>query len=150
MWRRSVYLHTLTKLTPELINCRSAFKQVVLWKSTIDKSRFPEIVESDLEEQFVRGSGPGGQAVNKTSNAVVLKHIPSGTVVKCHESRSLEHNRKVARKELLNRLDVLYNGEMSVSAQIKRIEEIKTRTKERKARIRREMKKEFKEREGLE
>lgn len=38
--------------------------------------------ETELEEQFVRGSGPGGQATNKTNNCVVLKHIPSGIVVK--------------------------------------------------------------------
>lgn len=43
---------------------------------------FPELLESDLEEQFVRGSGPGGQSVNKTSNCVVLKHRPSGLTVK--------------------------------------------------------------------
>lgn len=42
----------------------------------------PVLNEDDLEEQFVRGSGPGGQATNKTSNCVVLKHIPSGVVVK--------------------------------------------------------------------
>lgn len=42
----------------------------------------PILNEDDLEEQFVRGSGPGGQATNKTSNCVVLKHIPSGIVVK--------------------------------------------------------------------
>ncbi|XP_008071786.2 probable peptide chain release factor C12orf65 homolog, mitochondrial [Carlito syrichta] len=38
--------------------------------------------EKELEEQFVKGHGPGGQATNKTSNCVVLKHIPSGIVVK--------------------------------------------------------------------
>lgn len=38
--------------------------------------------EADLEEQFVRGFGPGGQATNKTNNCVVLKHLPSGIVVK--------------------------------------------------------------------
>lgn len=38
--------------------------------------------ENELEEQFVKGHGPGGQATNKTSNCVVLKHIPSGIVVK--------------------------------------------------------------------
>lgn len=42
----------------------------------------PALNEDELEEQFVRGSGPGGQATNKTSNCVVLKHIPSGIVVK--------------------------------------------------------------------
>lgn len=42
----------------------------------------PALNEDELEEQFVRGSGPGGQATNKTSNCVVLRHVPSGIVVK--------------------------------------------------------------------
>ncbi|NXR43560.1 CL065 factor, partial [Zosterops hypoxanthus] len=41
-----------------------------------------ELSEAELEEQFVRGDGPGGQATNKTNNCVVLKHVPSGIVVK--------------------------------------------------------------------
>lgn len=44
----------------------------------IDKSRVPEIAEKDLEEKFIRGWGPGGQSINKTSSAVYLKHLPSG------------------------------------------------------------------------
>ena len=43
---------------------------------------YPDLDEDELEEMFVRGSGPGGQAVNKTSNCVVLKHTPTGIVVK--------------------------------------------------------------------
>jgi hypothetical protein len=34
--------------------------------------------EEDLEEQFIKGHGPGGSNVNKRSNCVLLKHIPSG------------------------------------------------------------------------
>lgn len=41
--------------------------------------------ERELEEQFVKGHGPGGQATNKTSNCVVLRHVPSGIVVKVEE-----------------------------------------------------------------
>ena len=44
--------------------------------------KFPELKPEDLEEHFVQGSGPGGQAVNKTRNNVVLKHLPTGIVVK--------------------------------------------------------------------
>jgi len=44
----------------------------------IDRSRVPKLDEKDLEEMFVRGWGPGGQAVQKTNNCVVLKHIPTG------------------------------------------------------------------------
>ncbi|XP_072908099.1 mitochondrial translation release factor in rescue isoform X1 [Hemitrygon akajei] len=47
----------------------------------------PVVAEADLDEQFVRGNGPGGQATNKTSNCVVLKHVPSGIVVKSYSSQ---------------------------------------------------------------
>lgn len=47
-------------------------------KHTLDYSKVPKIEEHELSEQFVRGSGPGGSAVNKNANCVVLTHIPSG------------------------------------------------------------------------
>ena len=43
---------------------------------------YPPLIESELEERFIRGSGPGGQKINKTSNCVMLKHLPTGIVVK--------------------------------------------------------------------
>ena len=58
--------------------------------TTRDKDRMkrmqqlPELNEEDLDEMFVRGSGPGGQATNKTSNCVVLKHLPTGITLKVH------------------------------------------------------------------
>ena len=52
--------------------------QILCKKYNLDYSYYPSLNENDLEEQFVRGSGPGGQAVNKAMNCVVLKHIPSG------------------------------------------------------------------------
>lgn len=56
----------------------NVFHSIRRFKNTIDYSKFPVILEGDLEERFVRGSGPGGQKTNKTANCVVLKHIPSG------------------------------------------------------------------------
>ena len=41
-----------------------------------------QLNENDIEESFIKGSGPGGQSVNKTSNCVQLKHLPTGIVVK--------------------------------------------------------------------
>ncbi|KAK3598956.1 hypothetical protein CHS0354_024628 [Potamilus streckersoni] len=112
--------------------------------------QFPELREEDIEEHFARGSGPGGQAVNKTANCVFLKHKPTGLVVKCHETRSQETNRKRARETLLLKLDDLINGEKSFrSQQIKEICEEKTQ-KKNKACKNLELKKSFKEREGLE
>ncbi|GAA5996875.1 hypothetical protein JCM5350_005910 [Sporobolomyces pararoseus] len=69
------------------------------------KKELPELVESELIESFVRGSGPGGQATNKTSNACSLIHEPTGIRVVCHETRSRETNRKLARRIMRERLD---------------------------------------------
>lgn len=63
------------------------------------------VVESDLVEEFVRGGGPGGQKINKTSMAVYLKHVPSGVEVKCQESRSQSLNRFLARRMLVEKLE---------------------------------------------
>uniref|UniRef100_A0A182NZ98 Prokaryotic-type class I peptide chain release factors domain-containing protein n=1 Tax=Anopheles dirus TaxID=7168 RepID=A0A182NZ98_9DIPT len=88
----------------------------------IDESRVPVLRDEDLEESFVRGSGPGGQAVAKTNNKVVLTHKPTGIVVQCHTTRSLFENRREARKLLIAKLDHLYNGDQSVEAQLQRLE----------------------------
>ncbi|KEP55575.1 RF-1 domain protein [Rhizoctonia solani 123E] len=73
----------------------------------------PELKEEDLEETFVRGSGPGGQAVNKTSSSVSLIHRPTGIRVQCQATRSREQNRKIARKIMLEKLDQLANPGLS-------------------------------------
>jgi protein subunit release factor B len=52
----------------------------------------------DLDWKYVRGSGKGGQKVNKTTNCVILTYLPTGTQVKVHKSRELETNRNLALK----------------------------------------------------
>ncbi|KAB0794933.1 hypothetical protein PPYR_11772 [Photinus pyralis] len=118
-------------------------------KFTADSSKVPVLVETELKEQFVRGSGPGGQAVNKTANCVTLKHLPTGVVVKCHETRSLEENRKKARALLVDKLDNLVNGIDSVEAQRKRYEDKKGKDKKRKQVKLSLLKAEWKKRENL-
>ncbi|KAJ3642899.1 hypothetical protein Zmor_025647 [Zophobas morio] len=123
---------------------------LLIRRSHVDYSRVPQLSESDLEEQFVRGSGPGGQATNKTSNCVVLKHIPTGIVVKCHETRSLDQNRKKARDYLITKLDNLLNGDSSVQAQIKAVESKKRMDKDRRREKLNKLKAEWKQRESIE
>jgi protein subunit release factor B len=71
------------------------------------------IKEGDLEERFIKGSGPGGQKINKTSVCVYLRHLPSGIELKCQQTRSQALNRYHARKELCERLEERLEGEKS-------------------------------------
>jgi protein subunit release factor B len=75
------------------------------------------ITESDLLEKFVRGSGAGGQKINKTSSCVFLKHLPSGVCIKCQMDRSRELNRFLARRELCDQLESIRDGKASAKSQ---------------------------------
>lgn len=76
----------------------------------VERMKVLGISERDLEETFVRGSGKGGQKVNKTNNCVCLVHRPSGLVIKCHREREREINRFLARRALCDELDHRLNG----------------------------------------
>ena len=75
------------------------------------------IREEDLLEKFVRGSGSGGQKINKTSNCVFLKHLPTGVCIKCQIDRSREMNRFLARRELCDQLDAIRQGKAVAKTQ---------------------------------
>jgi peptide chain release factor len=68
------------------------------------------ILEEDLEETFIRSSGPGGQHVNKTATCVRLVHRPTGLSVKVQESRSQGLNRFLARRLLADRVEQQLHG----------------------------------------
>ena len=75
------------------------------------------IRETDLDEQFIRGSGNGGQKVNKTSSCVYLCHKPTGLEIKCQRERSQTMNRFYARRELCDRLEERLRGAQSARQQ---------------------------------
>lgn len=75
------------------------------------------ISEGDLEERFIRARGPGGQHVNKTSTCVVLRHRPSGLIIRCEQERSQRANRVLARRLLVERLDAQRAAQQAAQAQ---------------------------------
>lgn len=62
------------------------------------------IKDQELIWKYVRGSGAGGQAKNKTSNAVQLQHIPSGMIIRCESGRSQYQNKESALELLRAKL----------------------------------------------
>ncbi|XP_026178099.1 mitochondrial translation release factor in rescue [Mastacembelus armatus] len=138
VWRGSPSIPALLRPLPPGLTC-------VLAAGKKDGIDLPVLNEDELEEQFVRGSGPGGQATNKTSNCVVLKHVPTGIVVKCHQTRSVDINRKRAREIMREKLDVAYKGELSEVLVKKKESVLKKQEKRRKANEHLERKKQFKE-----
>ncbi len=75
------------------------------------------ILDIDLLEKFVRGSGSGGQKINKTSNCVFLKHLPTGVCIKCQMDRSREMNRFLARRELCEQFEKIRDGKAVAKTQ---------------------------------
>jgi len=95
------------------------------------------IREEDIIESFVRSSGKGGQHVNKVSTCVYLKHIPTGTEVKCSQERSQSLNRYKARVLLIRKIEEMIKGRESEEQQ--RIEKIRRQKRKRSKRAKEKM-----------
>ena len=75
------------------------------------------IREADLDEQFVRSGGHGGQNVNKVATCVVLRHASSGIAIRCQATRTQGMNRFLARRLLCERLEERAAGVASKARQ---------------------------------
>lgn len=85
----------------------------------------------DVDARFVRGSGPGGQKINKTSSTVVLRHRPTGVEVRCQAERSQAANRETAWLELCEKLEARQRDAAEGARQVRELERRRSRQKSR-------------------
>ena len=89
------------------------------------------VAASDIEERFIRGSGPGGQKINKTSSTVWLRHRPTGIEVRCQAERSQAANRERAWLELCEKLEARLRAAQRQAQDLREGDRRRTRQKSR-------------------
>ncbi|MEA3307371.1 MAG: peptide chain release factor-like protein [Elusimicrobiota bacterium] len=83
-----------------------------------------------IEEKFTKGGGKGGQKINKTSNAVMLKYPPLNIIIKCQKERKRSLNRFLALRDLVDRIEM--NVSPKTSFKLKKIEKLKKKKSNKK------------------
>ena len=94
------------------------------------------VAPAAVEERFIRGSGPGGQNINKTSTTVCLRHAATGIEVRCQRERSQAANRELAWEELCRRLEAARRQAVAVVVDAREAERRRTRQKSRRQKAR--------------
>ncbi len=98
-------VHRLVRISPFDSQARrhTSFASVDVTPELAQEPKF-EVDEKDLEITTMRSGGKGGQNVNKVETGVLMRHLPSGVMVRCTVERSQHKNRDLALKILKSKL----------------------------------------------
>lgn len=98
-------------------------------------------LEDEIEFEFYRSPGPGGQKKNTTDSAVRARHVPTGIVVVATSERSQLRNKQAAVEEIARRLAELRKKRTprvptrpTLASQVRRVESKKKRSETKKLR----------------
>ncbi len=118
-WVRSVRQHksTIRGMLGLAAACSRRWMTIGPRKPVSALQQLAEVVEKESKQFVARGSGPGGQSINKTMNAVTMIHEPTGLIVRCQDTRSIQQNKNLALKRLTAKvlMSAISRGALSLS-----------------------------------
>ena len=116
--------HTFSRIPPTETKGRVHTSSVTVAVMEPGKKEKIQLKDSEIVVKTTNGTGPGGQNRNRTYSCVVLKHIPSGIIVRCDQERSQLKNRDIALEELTRRVQELRDSKENKKEANKRKEQV--------------------------
>lgn len=115
--RWEVGVHRLSRVSPfdQADRRQTSFAAVEVTPEAPPEAEFA-LDPKELDVYYTCGTGPGGQAINKTEVVAVVKHIPTGIIVRSQECRSQQQNKVVALGILTSKLIKLRDEEREAQA----------------------------------
>lgn len=109
-YENEIGLHKFIRIPPTEKRGRTQTSTISISISNFDNKFEYEFDKSQVSKSYIRGTGNGGQAINKTSSCVQLVH-ENGIVIRCQDTRDRSKNEEIAWKRLEEKIKDIYKKE---------------------------------------